>query len=114
MKHRGWLGLALGFGIACMFAATAPALAQDQQDAARQAAQIGAPTEVEIWKAIIASSIAAYPRSCPCPYSPNRAGRACGERSAYSRVAGASGTLLCYPHDIPDSEIERYRERMQQ
>jgi hypothetical protein len=28
-------------------------------------------------------------------------------------VAGASGRLICFPQDIPDQEIERYRERMQ-
>ena len=113
MRHRGWRGLVVGFSVALAIA-SGPALAQqDQQDAARRAAQVGGPSEVEIWKAIIADSIAAYPRSCPCPYSPNRAGRACGERSAYSRVAGASGALMCYPQDIPASEIARYRERMQ-
>jgi hypothetical protein len=107
------MGLVIGFG-AVLAIASGPSLAQqDQQDAARRAAQV-APTEVDIWKAIISDSIAAYPHSCPCPYSPNRAGRACGERSAYSRVAGASGQLMCYPQDIPDSEIARYRERMQQ
>jgi hypothetical protein len=113
MKHRGWMGLIVGFSVALVIA-SGPALAQqDQQDVARRAAQVGGPTEVQIWKAIIADSISAYPHSCPCPYSPNRAGRACGERSAYSRVAGASGALMCYPQDIPDSEIARYRERMQ-
>lgn len=87
---------------------------QDQQDAARRAAQVSGPTEIQIWKAIIADSIASYPHVCPCPYSPNRAGRACGDRSAYSRVAGATGRLMCYPQDIPDHEIARYCERLQQ
>jgi hypothetical protein len=94
--------------------ATSSAVAQqDQQETARRAAQVGGPTEIQIWKAIIADSIASYPHSCPCPYSPNRAGKACGDRSAYSRVAGAAGSLMCYPQDIPDREIARYRERMQ-
>jgi hypothetical protein len=90
--------LALGFA-----AAASPAFAQDQQDARYY-------SDVEIWKAIIRDSIASYPRACPCPYSPNRAGRSCGDRSAYSRV---SGSVICYATDIPDSAIARYRERMQ-
>lgn len=46
----------------------------------------------------IRQSIAAYPGSCPCPYSTDRAGRRCGARSAYSRPGGARP--LCYPSDV--------------
>jgi hypothetical protein len=113
MQHRG--RILLGFSLCLALAIGGSAVAQqDQQDAARRAAQVSAPTEIQIWKAIIADSIASYPHLCPCPYSPNRAGRACGERSAYSRVAGAAGRLMCYPQDIPDHQIARYRERLQQ
>lgn len=112
MQHRGRIRLGLSFCLALVIAGSAFAQ-QDQQDAARRVAQT-APTEIQIWKAIIADSIASYSLSCPCPYSRNRAGRACGERSAYSRVAGATGRLICFPQDIPDQEIARYRERLQQ
>jgi hypothetical protein len=112
MKHRGRIGLAIGFCLALALTGSLVAQ-QDQQEAARRAVQVGGPSEVDIWNAIIADSIASYPHACPCPYSPNRAGRACGDRSAYSRGAGAAGRLICYVPDIPDDEIARYRERMQ-
>jgi hypothetical protein len=113
MKHRVRISLTIGFWLAAAMAGSAVAQ-QDQQEAARREAQVSAPTEIQIWKAIIADSIASYPHLCPCPYSPNRAGRACGQRSAYSRGAGAAGALTCYAHDIADEQIARYRERMQQ
>ncbi len=69
------LGLAAG-----MLSLGAPANAQ--ADAQRQ----------------IRQSIAAYPGSCPCPYSTDRAGRRCGARSAYSRPGGRAP--LCYPADV--------------
>jgi hypothetical protein len=94
----------LGFALALGVTAFSPSYAQDQQqDAPRYV------SDVQIWKLIIRDSIASYPHSCPCPYSPNRAGRLCGDRSVYSRV----GTVMCYPTDIPEEAIVRYRERLQ-
>lgn len=58
---------------------------------------------------IIASSIAAYSGSCPCPYNTDRAGRRCGARSAYTRPGGASPK--CYRSDISDAEVARWRAR---
>lgn len=68
------------------------------------------PSDVDIWRMIIRDSIAAYRHLCPCPYSPNRAGRACGTRSAHSRV---DGSVMCYVSDIPETEVARYRQRLQ-
>jgi hypothetical protein len=104
MKRRRRNGLASGFvalGLALTFTTFfLPSFAQSEE-----AGQI---SEVDIWRAIIHESIASYPHLCPCPYSPNRAGRACGDRSAYRRV----GNLTCYVSDISDEEIERYRLRL--
>ena len=106
MKRRSWNRLASGFvalGAALLF--TSPSFssfAQNQEEAEE------AHVTIEIWKAIIKDSIASYPHLCPCPYSPNRAGRACGSRSAYSRV----GNLTCYVSDISEDEVERYRLRL--
>ncbi len=36
---------------------------------------------------IIAESVASYPGTCACPYSTDRRGRRCGNRSAYSKPA---------------------------
>jgi hypothetical protein len=106
MKNRGRNRLALkfaAFALALGAAALSSAsYAQDQQE-------MRYFSDVQIWKMIIRDSIASYPHACPCPYSANRAGRSCGGRSAYSRV----GSLMCYPTDIPDGEVARYRERMQ-
>jgi hypothetical protein len=75
-----------------------------------QDSQSGSPSDPDIWRMIIRDSIASYRRLCPCPYSPNRAGRSCGTRSAHSRV---DGSVMCYVSDIPEVEVVRYRERLQ-
>ena len=104
MKRRRRNGVASGFvalGLALTFTTLFfPSFAQSQE-----AEQVN---DIDIWRAIIHESIASYPRLCPCPYSPNRAGRACGSRSAYSRV----GNLTCYVTDISDDQIEAYRLRL--
>jgi hypothetical protein len=65
MKHRVRISLTIGFWLAAAMAGSAVAQ-QDQQEAARREAQVSAPTEIQIWKAIIADSIASYPHLCPC------------------------------------------------
>jgi hypothetical protein len=116
MLHRGRIRFAISF-IACSLALSLASSAfaqQDQQEQeVRRQAQISSPTQIQIWNAIIAESVSTYPGLCPCPYSPNRAGHACGDRSVYSRVGRSSGSLKCYPQDIADHEIARYRERAQ-
>lgn len=66
-------------------------------------------SDAEIRREIIRESIAAYPGSCPCPYSVDRAGRSCGRRSAYSRPGGYAPK--CYPADVSDSEVRARRGR---
>jgi len=46
----------------------------------------------------IDESIAAYPGSCPCPYSIASNGSRCGKRSAWSKPGGYEP--LCYESDI--------------
>jgi hypothetical protein len=58
---------------------------------------------------MIAESIRNYSGNCPCPYNTDRAGRSCGQRSAYSKPGGASP--LCYPSDISDAMLKQWRER---
>jgi hypothetical protein len=67
-------------------------------------------SDIEIRRVMIAESLALYAGRCPCPYFVDRAGRRCGGRSAYSRPGGESP--LCFDHDIPDSAVRRYRERL--
>jgi hypothetical protein len=57
----------------------------------------GAQSDAEV-QSRIRGSIAAYPGSCPCPYSVDRGGRRCGARSAHSRRGGHAP--LCYPSDV--------------
>lgn len=54
-------------------------------------------------QAEINASIASYNGPCPCPYNTDSRGRACGERSAYSRPGGASP--ICYLSDPSPSSI---------
>jgi len=65
-------------------------------------------SDIEIQKKMIQDSVAAYPRSCPCPYSKDRSGRKCGKRSAYSKPKGYAP--FCYPSDIPKDVIKVWRE----
>ena len=64
----------------------------------------------EVKEALIRQSISKYRGNCPCPYNVDRAGRRCGNRSAYSRPGGASP--LCYARDVSPSLVEAYRERL--
>lgn len=65
-------------------------------------------TDDEIRRILIRQSIATYSGNCPCPYNTDSAGRRCGKRSAYSKPGGASP--LCYPQDVTEEMIERYRK----
>jgi hypothetical protein len=64
-------------------------------------------SDSEIRQLLIDQSIATYSGNCPCPYNVDRAGRACGKRSAYSKPGGYAP--LCYPSDITDEMIAEYR-----
>src|SRR5437763_11102608 len=64
-------------------------------------------TDAQIKQDMIATSIAAYSGSCPCPYNRDRAGRSCGKRSAYSRPGGAAP--LCYEGDVTEKMGGAYR-----
>lgn len=63
-----------------------------------------------IREAMIAGSIASYTGNCPCPYNTMRNGRLCAGHSAYSKPGGAEP--LCYPRDISDDMVEKYRARI--
>ncbi|WP_320197388.1 SH3 domain-containing protein [Agrobacterium sp. rho-13.3] len=56
---------------------------------------------------IIAESLASYPGSCACPYSTDRGGRRCGNRSAYSKPGGYAP--ICFAGDVTKSMIEAYQ-----
>lgn len=100
MRSRGrWAAIGLALVIGSFIG---PSGAQDDQQ--------GAASDIDIWRMIIRDSITSYRFLCPCPYSQNRAGRACGSRSAYSRV---DGSVMCYVNDIPEAEVVRYRQRLQ-
>ncbi len=69
-------------------------------------------SDKEIRGILIQQSIASYPGRCPCPYNTMKNGRSCGKRSAYSKPGGYSP--LCYPADVSDEMVERYRETHKQ
>jgi len=66
-------------------------------------------SDAQIRQAIIRQSLASYPGTCPCPYNTDRAGRACGRRSAYSRPGGYAP--ICYDSDVTPQMIARWRAR---
>lgn len=67
-------------------------------------------TDDDLRQILIQQSIDAYPGNCPCPYNVDRAGRACGGRSAWSRGGGRAP--YCYPKDVPQREVDELRARL--
>lgn len=57
---------------------------------------------------MITRSQKTYSGICSCPYTMDRGGRMCGERSAYSRLGPSK--VLCYGRDISDEEVEAYKK----
>lgn len=84
------------WGIAALAIMAMPALAQTSADERDR-------------RAMIAESIRIYSGNCPCPYSVDRAGRSCGQRSAWSKPGGASP--LCFPGDVTDATLARWRSQ---
>jgi hypothetical protein len=84
------------WGIAALVLMAAPALAQSSADARDR-------------QLMIAQDIRTYSGNCPCPYSKDRAGNNCGNRSAHSRPGGKAPK--CYPDDISDAELNDWRSR---
>lgn len=71
------------------------------------AAPAAAQSDAAIKQRLIRESIASYSGSCPCPYNTDRAGRRCGQRSAYTRPGGAAP--ICYPGDVTAAMVQRAR-----
>ena len=63
----------------------------------------------QIKQVIIQDSISQYSGHCPCPYNVASNGSQCGRRSAYSKPGGYSP--ICYPADVTEEMIRRYRQR---
>lgn len=66
-------------------------------------------TDDQIRQRLIQESINSYSGSCPCPYNITKSGSRCGKRSAYSKPGGYEP--LCFPSDVSDAMVERYRNR---
>jgi hypothetical protein len=67
------------------------------------------PSDKEIRQRIIKESIAAYDGACPCPESVMKSGQRCGKNSAYS-AGGGDRRPVCYPSNVSDAMVKRYRE----
>jgi hypothetical protein len=65
-------------------------------------------SDSEVRLLLVQESIAAYNGACPCPETRNSRGARCGGNSAYSRPGGSRP--LCYPTDVTDAMIQRYRD----
>ncbi|MDH1270761.1 SH3 domain-containing protein [Rhizobium pusense] len=88
-------------------------LSDDEPVAKQEAPEVKQTVEVKpkispsiIIQRIIAESIAGYPGTCACPYSTDRRGRKCGNRSAYSKPGGYAP--ICFAGDVTRSMIEAY------
>ena len=66
-------------------------------------------TDDQIRKQLVKDSLKAYPGACPCPESRNDSGQRCGRNSAYLR-SGGEDRPLCYPSNVSDAMIKRYRD----
>jgi hypothetical protein len=67
------------------------------------------PTDAQIQAILVARSLSSFSGACPCPYSVDRDGQRCGERSVYARSSHSH--LLCHPHDVTPKMIADYRAR---
>jgi hypothetical protein len=65
--------------------------------------------DFEIARLIVQASRGGYSGSCACPDNVDRAGRRCGDRSAYSRPGGRAP--ICFTSDVTPAMIESYRRR---
>lgn len=102
--------LVSGWVSAQYLARSVPARVSTQSVVAKRS--IAAPSSGAIAKAkraLIAQSIAAYPGTCPCEYSRNRAGRRCGRTSAWSKPGGYEP--LCYESDVTRSHLKAFFAR---
>jgi len=68
-----------------------------------------APNDDEVRESVVRESLAGYPGNCPCPYNADRAGRACGGRSAWSRRGGEAP--ICYANEVTDEQVKSWRAR---
>lgn len=83
--------------------------------------QARAQSEDEIRRAVVEQSIANYPGACPCPYSLQRNGQPCGNRSGYDRPSSNASRspdvlraesllrLKCFPSDVTSADITLFR-----
>jgi len=65
-------------------------------------------SDVEVRDILIKQSRQSYSGNCPCPYDRASNGSKCGKRSAYSKPSGAEP--LCYPADVSDAMVSKYRK----
>ena len=79
-----------------------------------QATQPAPPTltDAQIRDLLVQRSIASYSIPCPCPESLNSRGDPCGANSAYARRG--SNRPLCYPSNVTDAMVRRFREALAQ
>ena len=66
-------------------------------------------SDAQVRELIVRDSIAAYTGNCACPYNTDRAGHACGARSAWSRGGGYSP--ICYVLEVTDSQVQKFRDQ---
>jgi hypothetical protein len=65
----------------------------------------------QVIDAIIKKSISSYLGDCPCPYSSDKDGNNCDEKSAYTKTKGYSP--ICFKSDVSKKMIEKYRKNLQ-
>ncbi len=68
-------------------------------------------SDATIVQRIIAGSISMYSGSCACPYSTDRRGRRCGNRSAYSKPGGYAP--VCFAGDVSADMIQSFRAEVE-
>ncbi|WP_322886912.1 SH3 domain-containing protein [Sinorhizobium medicae] len=105
-QHEGWIATRFLSEIETRTKA-APAKKEKKPEEIEVAVPV-IPDSVLIQR-IIAESLDAYPSSCACPYSRDRAGRRCGKRSAYSKPGGYAP--VCFPGDVTKAMIDAFKSR---
>jgi len=65
-------------------------------------------SDKEIKHYLIEKYIRSYSGQCPCPYSQQKNGARCNEKSAYSRMHAQGAD--CFNKDISNNQLKAFRE----
>lgn len=68
-----------------------------------------ADADTPIKKRLMLESQSSYDGTCPCPFSLDKAGKRCDEKSEHTRTGGK--TPVCYENDVTIEMVQNYKKK---